>query len=54
MVARFTLASRRFTDHSIEFQTTPEIVGVEPGSYIRAMTEEIDFDVTYPWWSTET
>ena len=47
MVARFTLASRRFTDHSIEFQTTPEIVGVEPGSYIRVMTEEIDFDVTY-------
>ena len=47
MVARFTLATRRFTDHRIEFQTTPEIIGVEPGSYIRVMTEEIDFNVAY-------
>ena len=47
MVARFTLATRRFTDHQIEFQTTPEIIGVEPGSYIRVMTEEIDFNVAY-------
>ena len=47
MVARFTLATRRYVDHTIEFQTTPEIIGVEPGSYIRVLTEEIDFNVSY-------
>ena len=46
MVARYALAAQRFVDHSIEFQTTPEVVGVEPGGYIRVMTEEIEFDAS--------
>ena len=46
MVARYALAAQRFVDHSIEFQTTPEVVGVQPGGYIRVMTEEIDFDAS--------
>lgn len=44
MVARFALATRKFVNHSIEFRTTPEAVGVQPGGYIRVMTEEIAFD----------
>ena len=46
MVARYALAAQRFVDHSIEFQTTPEVVGVQPGGYIRVMTEEIEFDAS--------
>ena len=43
MTARYALASRRFIDHTVEFKTTPEAVGVEPGSYIKVYTEETEF-----------
>jgi len=43
MTARFALASRQFVDHTVEFQTTPEALGVQPGSYIKVMTEETEF-----------
>jgi len=44
MVARYMLATRKFTDHQIEFQTTPEVLGVQPGGYIRVITEEVEFN----------
>ena len=43
LTARFALASRRFIDHTVEFKTTPEAVGVQPGSYIKVFTEETEF-----------
>ena len=43
MAARYALSTRKFIDHSIEFETTPEAVGVEPGSYIKVFTEETYF-----------
>jgi len=43
MTARYALASRRLIDHTVEFQTTPDAIGVQPGSYIRVLTEESEF-----------
>ena len=43
LTARFALASRRFIDHTVEFKTTPEAVGVQPGSYIKLFVEETEF-----------
>jgi hypothetical protein len=41
--ARFILASRRYVDHSITFKTVPNALGIEPGSYIKVVLEEIEF-----------
>ena len=43
MTARYALASRKFIDHTVEFKTTPEAVGVQPGSFIKVFTEETEF-----------
>jgi hypothetical protein len=37
--AKYALMLRKWVDHTIEFQTTPEsIVGIEPASYIRVVS----------------
>ena len=41
--ARFLLANRRYVDHTIEFQTIPDALSIEPGSYIKVLTEEVEF-----------
>ena len=43
MAARYALAARKLIDHTIEFQTTPEAVGIQPGSYIKVIVEETEF-----------
>ncbi|MBP04847.1 MAG: hypothetical protein CMA72_08715, partial [Euryarchaeota archaeon] len=43
MSCRYAMAARAFIDHTVEFQTTPEAVGIEPGSYIRVIVEETEF-----------
>jgi len=41
--ARYMLATKRYVDHLVNFDTTPDILAVEPGSYIRVMMEELDY-----------
>ena len=41
--ARYILATKRYVDHVVNFDTTPEALAVEPGSYIRVMMEELDY-----------
>jgi hypothetical protein len=43
LTARFILASRRHVDHTISFKTVPNALGIEPGSYIKVVLEEIEF-----------
>ena len=43
LTTRYALAARRFIDHTVEFQTTPDAIGIQPGSYIRVLTEEAEF-----------
>jgi hypothetical protein len=37
------LATKRYVDHLVNFDTTPETLAVEPGSYIKVMLEELDY-----------
>ena len=43
LTARYMLAQRRYVDHGVTFKTTPEAIGIEPGSYIRVVSSEVEF-----------
>ena len=44
-LARFLLSSRRYTTHSISFKTIPDALAIQPGSYIRVVTEAATYNV---------
>jgi len=41
--ARFILASSRLVSKTISFETTPDVLLIQPGSYIQVLVEEVDF-----------
>jgi hypothetical protein len=43
LTARFLMSIRRRVTHTISFKTTPAGLGVEPGSYIRVITESTSY-----------
>ena len=44
--ARFLLSVRRRITHTISFKTVPDALGIQPGSYIRVITEATTYSAT--------
>jgi hypothetical protein len=46
LTARFLLSIRRRVTHTVSFKTVPDALGIEPGSYIRVITESTSYSAT--------
>jgi hypothetical protein len=46
LTARFLLSIRRRVTHTISFKTVPDALGIQPGSYIRVITESTTYSAT--------
>jgi hypothetical protein len=44
--ARFLLSIRRRVTHTVSFKTVPDALGIQPGSYIRVITEATTYSAT--------
>lgn len=44
--ARFLLSIRRRVTHTVSFKTVPDALGIQPGSYIRVITEATSYSAT--------
>jgi hypothetical protein len=44
--ARFLLSIRRRITHTVSFKTVPDALGIQPGSYIRVITEATTYSAT--------
>jgi hypothetical protein len=44
--ARFLLSIRRRVTHTLSFKTVPDALGIQPGSYIRVITESTSYSAT--------
>lgn len=44
--ARFLLSVRRRITHTLSFKTVPDALGIQPGSYIRVITEATSYSAT--------
>lgn len=44
--ARFLLSIRRRITHTVSFKTVPDALGIQPGSYIRVITEATSYSAT--------
>jgi hypothetical protein len=44
--ARFLLSIRRRVTHTVSFKTVPDALGIQPGSYIRVITESTSYSAT--------
>ena len=42
-IARYTLASKRYTEHAVSFDTLPTGLSIQPGDYIKVASEEIAY-----------
>lgn len=54
LTARFLLSVRRRITHTVSFKTIPDALGVEPGSYIRVITESTSYSATNNGGITDT
>lgn len=46
LTARFLLSIRRRVTHTVSFKTIPDALGIQPGSYIRVITESTTYSAT--------
>jgi len=46
LTARFLLSIRRRVTHTVSFKTVPDALGIQPGSYIRVITESTSYSAT--------
>jgi hypothetical protein len=46
LTARFLLSIRRRVTHTVSFKTVPDALGIQPGSYIRVITEATTYSAT--------
>ncbi len=46
LTARFLLSVRRRVTHTVSFKTVPDALGIQPGSYIRVITESTSYSAT--------
>jgi hypothetical protein len=52
--ARFLLSIRRRVTHTVSFKTVPDALGIQPGSYIRVITEATTYSATNNGGITDT